>query len=121
MSNIVVILGGQTLPTPDIPFTRPIEPNESDVETLDGTLYTDFMNYRRIWNMRWSRLSAADYEMLETIFQSQYSTGAYPVLEISHYGVTAPVKMVLNTKDIQNDGDCIVGVEVTLTEQYAIS
>lgn len=121
MSNIVIQLGDETLPTPDLPFTRPIQPNESDVVTLDGTMYTDFTNYRRVWNLHWGRLTAEQYQVLEDIFISQYSTGAYPLLEIDYYSVSAPVKMAINEKDIHSDGCYVYGVEVTLSEQYAIS
>lgn len=121
MSNIVVILGGHTLPTPDLPFTRPLEPNEADVETLDGTLYTDFTNYRRVWNMTWGRLLAEQYEVIEGIFTQQYETGSYPMLQIDHYGINVPVKVKMNPQSIRNDGCEVTGAEITLTEKYAIS
>lgn len=121
MSNIVVVLGGHTLPTPNLPFTRPLEPNEAEVETLDGTLYTDFTNYRRVWNMTWGRLTAEQYEVIENIFKQQYQTGVYPMLEIDHYGVSVPVKVSMNPQSIRNDGAEVVGVEIVLKEKFAIS
>jgi hypothetical protein len=121
MSNIVIILDGHTLPMPDVPFTRPLEPNEADVVTLDGTLYTDFTNYRRVWNLHWGRLSVDDYQVVEDIFTGQYASGAYPLLQIDYYGVSVPVKVTMNPKNIRKDGCYMVDVEVTLMEQYAIS
>lgn len=121
MSNIIVILDGETLPLPNIPFTRPIVPVESDVETLDGTIYTDFTSYRKIWNMKWDILNADQYEVIENIFRQQYINGSYPILRIDYYDVSVPVKMTINSKSIQNDGCNIVDVEITLTEQFAVS
>lgn len=106
---------------PDVPFTRPLQPNESDVVTLDGTMYTDFVNYRRTWILHWAKLSAAQYQVIEDIFTAQYATGAYPVLQIDYYSILTPVKVEINDKDVRKDGSDVVDVEVVLKEQYAVS
>lgn len=121
MSNIVVALGGVTLPTPDLPFTRPVTPNETDVVTFDGTLYTDFTSYRRTWQLHWGRLSAEAYEAIEAIFQAQYTTGSYPVLQIDYYDIFVPVKVQMNDKNIRKDGCDIVDVGITLLEKFSVS
>ena len=121
MSNIVIILNGQELPLPDVPFKMITDENATDNITLDGTMYTDYINMRRSWTMEWARLSATQYQVIRDIYESQFSTGAYPILVIDYYDIAVPVKVSINDKDIRNDGDCIYGVEITLNEQYAVS
>jgi hypothetical protein len=120
--SIVVILGGVTLPTPDLPFKRITTPNETDNTTLDGTIYTDFINRRRSWSMTWGALSETEYDAIRAIYNAQYTNQQYPILQIAHYSLVAAVKMnVTPEDDIRRDGTCIRGFGITLLEQYAVS
>lgn len=121
MANIEVYLDGQLLPTPDVPFIETTTPNESDNYTLNGTLYTDFTNYRRSWRLQWARLSASQYDMIREIYNNQYVTEAYPILRIDHYDVYFPAKINISDKDIRFDGDCIADFSITLLEQFGVS
>lgn len=119
--NIEVVLDGVTLPTPHIPFINGYQENATDNITLDGTLYTDWVNQRRSWSLTWVQLSKAQYDQLRGIYNAQFTDNNYPVLEIDYYGISAPVKVTINDKNIWNDGECIRGVEVILREQWAFS
>lgn len=118
--NIQVILDGNTLPVPTT-FRQVSNQNATDNTTLDGTLYTDFVNVNRVWQVSWTVMCQEDYDILYDIFFDQFSTSDYPLLVISYYGISVPVKVNLNEKDIYWDGNQIKGISVTLVEQYAIS
>lgn len=97
------------------------DPNETDNTTLDGTLYTDFVNNRRSWLVGWEKLKAVDYDTIRTLYNQQYSNEAYHTVEIPEYGVTAAMKMNISDRNIRLNGEIIEGFSITLKEQYAIS
>lgn len=115
-----IIIGGVTLPLYSS-LKELLDPNETDNVTLDGTLYTDFINNRRSWQVGWEKLKAADYDTIRGIYEGQYSAEAYPVVEIPEYGVIAPMKVNISDRNIRLNGEIIEGVTITLKEQYAIS
>lgn len=97
------------------------DPNETDTTTLDGTLYTDFVNNRRGWQVAWEKLKAADYDTIRTLYDLQYQYEAYNTIELVEYGISAPMKMNISDRNIRLNGEIIEGVSITLKEQYAIS
>lgn len=122
--NINIILDGVTLPMPDVPFQEIFEGLETTNQTLDGSIYTDFIvpgHTRRSWSLAWAVLSKDDYDAIRAIRDAQYTDEAYPILQIDYYNVYAPVKVGLNQKDIYLDGCRIQGIELTLAEQFAVS
>lgn len=121
MSNITIVLDGVTLPTPNVPFKELNGENATDVRTLDGTLYTDWINRLRSWELTWLSLSATEYDAIKQIYDNQFTNNAYPLLEIDFYGISVLAKVGVNEKDIRWDGDCVHGFSITLTEQWAIS
>lgn len=96
-------------------------PNESENVTLDGTLYTQFINNRRTWIVGWEKLKAVDYDIIRALYDAQYATETIPVVEIPEYGITAPMKIVISERNIRLKGEIIEGFSITLKEQYAIS
>lgn len=96
-------------------------PNESENITLDGTLYTQFINNRRTWIVGWEKLKAVDYDTIRALYDAQYATETIPVVEIPEYGITAPMKIVISERSIRLKGEIIEGFSITLKEQYAIS
>lgn len=96
-------------------------PNESENITLDGTLYTQFINNRRTWIVGWEKLKAVDYDIIRALYDAQYATETIPVVEIPEYGITAPMKIVISERNIRLKGEIIEGFSITLKEQYAIS
>lgn len=120
MANITITLGGEVLPVPTS-FREITEPNESNNTTLDGTLYTDFVNVKRTWEVNWAFLCKEDYDAIRAVFDSQYELEAFPLLVVPFYTVSTPVKMNISTKNIRWDGNQIADFTITLHEQYAIS
>ena len=122
MRIIVHRLSGGTTELPLYSSLREsIDPNETDNTTLDGTLYTDFVNNRRGWVVGWEKLKAANYDIIRAIYSEQYQYEAYHTVEIPEYGVTAAMKINISDRNIRLNGEIIEGVSITLKEQYAIS
>lgn len=96
-------------------------PNESENITLDGTLYTDFINNRRSWLVGWEKLKAADYDTIRALYNAQYTSESVPIVQIPQYGITAPMKLNISDRDIRLNGEIIEGFSLTLKEQYAVS
>lgn len=112
--------GATTLPLYST-LNEKLDPIESKNVTLDGTLYTDFVNNRRSWVVAWDKLKAADYDVIRAIYNRQYTTESIPIVQIPQYGVTAPMKVEISDRNIRLNGEIMQGVSITLIEQYAVS
>lgn len=122
MRIIVHRLSGGTVELPLYKSLKEsVDPNETDNVTLDGTLYTDFVNNRRGWQVAWEKLKAADYDVVRALYNEQYQYEAYHTYELPEYGITAPMKMNITDRNIRLNGEIIEGFSITLKEQYAIS
>lgn len=118
--DMSIIVDGTTLPKYST-LQEKVDAIESENLTLDGTLYTDFINNRRTWVVGWEKLKASDYNTIRALYDAQYSTESIPVVEIPEYDVTAPMKIVISDRSIRLKGEIIEGFSITLKEQYAIS
>ena len=98
-----------------------LDPIESKNITLDGTLYTDFVNNRRSWVVGWEKLKAVDYDTIRAIYNRQYTTENVPIIFLVEYGISTPMKFEISDRNIRLNGEIIEGVTVTLLEQYAVS
>lgn len=98
-----------------------LDPIESKNITLDGTLYTDFVNNRRSWVVGWEKLKAADYDIIRAIYNRQYTTENIPIVFLVEYNISAPMKFEISDRNIRLNGEIIEGVTITLLEQYAVS
>jgi hypothetical protein len=122
MRIIVTRLSGGTVELPLYSSLKEmIDPNETDNTTLDGTLYTDFVNNRRSWMVAWEKLKAADYDTVRALFNEQYQYEAYHTFVLPEYGISAPMKINISDRNIRLNGEIIEGFSITLKEQYAIS
>jgi hypothetical protein len=115
-----IIVNGTVLPLYSTLLEK-LTPIESENVTLDGTLYTDYINNRRGWVAGWDKLKAADYDIIRALYNAQYTTEAVPVVQLVEYGIVAPMKMNISDRNIRMNGEIIEGVTVTFKEQYAIS
>lgn len=122
MRIIVHTIGGAVVELPLYSTLKEItDPNETDTETLDGTLYTDFVNNRRAWQVAWEKLKAEDYDTVRNIYNQQYQYEGYHEYELPEYGIIAAMKMNISDRNIRLNGEIIEGFSITLKEQYAIS
>lgn len=112
--------GATTLPLYSA-LQEKLDPIESKNITLDGTLYTDFVNNRRSWVVSWEKLKAVDYDIIRALYNYQYVYEAIPIVQIPEYGITAPMKLEISDRNIRLNGEIMQGVSITLIEQYAVS
>lgn len=119
--DMAMVLGGRLLPKPST-FKRTLIPNETDITTLGGTLYTDFVNNRREWEVGWKLiLEDTDYDTIQELYLEQYENQTYHILQFDAYGIYTPVKMNISAQKIKYNGTLIEAFTITLKEQYAIS
>ena len=113
-------LGGLQLQPFNIPFLETPLENAVDVTTLGFDMYTDFVSQKRQWEIQWKMLTESQYDDLRAVYDSQWSTGIYPVFIVDYYGISSRVRMYLNAKDIRKDGCQLWNVAVRLVEREAI-
>lgn len=107
---------------PDYATLREItEPNVAKNVTLDGSLYVDFYNNRRKWEISWKLLKAAEYDAIRAKYNLQFSSQTMLQFVVDPLGLFVPVFISINDKNIKWNGQLIEGFTITLEEQYAIS
>lgn len=121
MRIIVTDAAGTTILPLYSTLSEKLDAIESKNFTLDGTLFTDFINNRRGWVVGWSKLKAADYDTIRAIYNRQYTTESIPIIFLVEYGISAPMKLEISDRNIRLNGEIIEGVTITLLEQYAVS
>ena len=93
----------------------PLE-NATDVTTLDGSMYTDFVNQKKEWVFNYDSLTEDQYNDIRAIYDSQYSTNDYPSLSIPYYSFNQACRMYINTKDIWNHCGDVQNVQLTFRQ-----
>lgn len=122
MANLEIDLNGQALPmfrAED--FREILKPNESNNQTLDGSIYTDFVGLNRSWQVKWPRLTDTQYDAIRALFNSQYTNESYLHLEIPYYSIDTTAKLEISAKDIKWDGCYIYDFSVTIIEALSVS
>lgn len=118
--KLTIILGGVTLPD-QTQLIETTTPNETDIQTFDGTIYTDFRNVRRSWAASLLPLCRADYEAIYGVYMGQYTNETYVSLVCAARGINTVVKVNISDQDIKWNGDQVDAFTLTLKEQHAIS
>lgn len=117
---LTVELGGLLLPV-QASITETTTENATDTVTLDGTLYTDFINIRRSWAIVFIPMSLTTYQAIYNVFFSQYQNADYLEFICSALGIDTFVRVTISDKAYDNNGTLVNGLTLTLSEQYAIS
>lgn len=126
MSQLTIILGGITLPE-QIELLETPTPNAVDVRTLNGDLYTDFINYYRSWIVAFDAMLATEWSQIMALYKSQFENETYLTFECDALGINTVVKLDIGSTYWQwsgtQVGDGTQGNYPTLTllEQGAIS
>lgn len=118
--KLIALLGGVQLPD-QTQLLETTTPNEADVMTLDGSLYTDFVNLMRSWTIGFPYLTQAEFDPIYELYKSQYTNETYLAFEVDQLGITTIVKVNISDKDIHFNGQQVYGFSLTLKEAYAIS
>lgn len=122
MANLEVSLNATALPmfrAED--FKELLRPNESDNQTLDGSLYTDFIGLNRSWTIKWPRLTDVQYDAIRALYEYQFTNETYLTLEIPYYSIDTIAKLEISAKDIKWDGCYIYDFSVTIIEALSVS
>lgn len=124
--NIVASLtdttGTLVLPRLEIPLSTDTIEGATDVETLDGNIYTDFIRQKRRWTIPYTILTEAQYDAIRAYYDQQFLTPwSYPLLTIPYFDITnVPVRMYLNVKEVWKDCGDVQNVVITLRESRQI-
>lgn len=122
MANLEVSLDSTALPMVKAEnFKELLKANESDNQTLDGSMYTDFIGLNRSWQIKWPRLLDTEYDAIRALFNSQYTNESYLHLEIPYYSIDTTAKLEISAKDIRWDGCYIYDFSVTIIEALSVS
>lgn len=115
-------LGDLTLPDyANDGFREITDPNAAKNITLDGTMYVDFYNNRRKWEIKWDYLTPAEYNSIRALYDEQFSNEAFTYFGVPELGINVPVYINIVEVNRRWNGSLIQGFAVVLEEQYAIS
>jgi hypothetical protein len=120
--TLVDLQNSKTWELLEVPFTeQPVE-GVSDVQTLSGNVYTDFLYQKRIWKHKWAYMTEQEYLELRAFYDRQFTDYKYPLVTIPDLGVeNVPVRMSINNRNIVNNCGVVSGVEITLRETAQIN
>lgn len=110
---ITATLNGLALPPIEQKFLkRPLE-NATDVTTLDGNMYTDFISLNEAWEFNYVIMTEAEYAAILTAYNDQFTTYEYPLLSIPFYGISnQPARMYINEQDVWNNCGDVQNVQI---------
>lgn len=102
-------------------LTEITQPNVAKNVTLDGSLYVDYFNNRRAWEIKWAVLTPDEYDAILAKYNKQFSQDTMLMLIVNNRGLFVPCFMSISDKKPKWNGQRIVDFSITLEEQYAIS
>lgn len=95
---------------------KPIE-NATDVVTLDGNMYTDFVNQKSSWTFNYDSLTEEQYNDIREFYDTQFLLFDYPRLSIPYYSLSdRRVRMYINDKNIWNNCGSVQNVQLIFRE-----
>lgn len=114
---ITATLNATAMPPIQLEFINTPTENATDVVTLDGSMYTDFVSQNYSWEFNYESLTQAQYDTLRAIYDSQFTTFEYPLLSIPFYSLEdQPVRMYINEKNIWNNCGSVQNVQFIFRE-----
>lgn len=108
--------GTVNLPAIEQQFLNKNIENATDVITLAGDIYTDFVNQKTQWTFNYDSLTEDQYEAIRAVYDSQFTLLTYPTLNIPYYSFSASCRMYINDKDIWNHCGDVQDVTLTFRE-----
>lgn len=118
---LTLILGGLNLPV-QAQLIETTTPLETDIQTLDGTLYTDFIAIKRSWSVLFPNgLCGDDFNAIYAVYRSQYPGEMYLSFFCAALSINTIVKCNISDKNIRWNGNQVDGFSLTLKEKNAIS
>lgn len=118
---ITATLNGIAMPQIQRDFLNTPQENATDILTLSGEMYSDFVSIEQSWTFNYESLTQAQYDVLRAIYDSQFeSPFEYPLLSIPYYDLEdQPARMYINDKNIWNNCGSVQNVQFIfrLTDQ----
>lgn len=119
--DMAIVLGGYSLPKPSR-FKKIETLNGTDIKTLGGVVYTDFVSYSRQWVIGWDNiLYERDIATIKTIWDNQRLNRVYPMLQFNSENLYVSAKIDISEQDIRYNGTVVEAFEITLTERNPLS
>lgn len=101
----------------EVPLTTEDVEGKSEITTLGGNVYVDFLYGKRLWRHSWKTMSEAGYNKLRGFYDRQFTNFKFPLLSIPEYGVeNVPVSMTISARKTVNNCLRVEDVEITLRE-----
>lgn len=115
-----IYLNNQLIPK-HLNLTQIAEPNQAKNLTINGTLYVQYFNNRRSWEISWSLLSRDEVQILLDLYYYQFENAMPLNLNIPGRDLNVFVYMNISKDDIKFNGQYSNSFSVKLDEIYAIS
>lgn len=121
-ASLTNINGVLQLPRLQVPFTTATIESATDVTTLDGNIYTDFIRQKRKWTITYTVLTEDQYNAVRAYYDQQFITPwAYPLLSVPYFDIdNVPVRMYMNDKEVWKDCGDVQNIVITLRESRQI-
>lgn len=117
---ITATINGWQMPPIELDFINtPIE-NAKDVVTLNGGIYTDFVNQLKEWTFNYSSMTKAHYDRLKAEYDKQFTLYTYPTLQIPFYGFDGAVRMFISEAKVWNNCGDVEGIQIKFREANGI-
>lgn len=101
----------------EVPFTTEDVGGKSEITTLSGNVYVEYLYNKRRWKHKWKSMTAAEYAKLRGFYDRQLSLYKFPLLTIPEYGVSnVPVVMAISARKTVTNCLRVEDVEITLRE-----
>lgn len=95
--------------------------NAAKNRTINGTLYVDFQNNLRSWEVKWGMLTRAEVDAILAKYYLQFSEGRMLNFAIPGKGISTSVYVNVSPDSIKYNGQYSNDFTVVLEEAFAIS
>lgn len=103
----------------EVPFTTEDVVGKTDVTTLSGNIYTDYLYDKKSFKHKWSWMSLNDYKKLRGFYDRQFTLYKYPNMTLTEPDgtiITKVVRMEISAKKMISQCGIVEDVEIELRE-----
>lgn len=114
-------VGSLTLKQLGVPLVIETIEGATDVVTLDNNMRTDFTNPKRQISIPYDSLTEEQFNDIKAFYDRQYTLFEYPLINISHYGITdMACRMYLSPRNVYNNCGSVENVTITFRESVQL-
>ena len=108
-------------PLLEVPLTKKREVGKTEITTLNGNVYTDYIYKKFVFEHKWAWMSEDDYRVIEGFYDRQFINHKYPIISIPELGIENMVcAMELSDQEIVSNCGTVENVTITLRETTQI-